>query len=73
MKRKEYLAELGKLSTGELKSRARDLAQELMKLRFRKGGGQLEQSHRLGESKRNLARVQTVLASRGAESEKAAE
>ena len=67
MKRKEFLGELGKLSTVELRERARTLAEEIMKLRFRKSGGQLEQTHRLGELKRSMARVQTVLNRRAVE------
>jgi large subunit ribosomal protein L29 len=67
MKRKEFLGELGKLSTVELRERARALAEEMMKLRFRKCGGQLEQTHRLGELKRSMARVQTVLNRRAVE------
>ena len=64
MKRKEFIAEIEKLPVDELKERARGLAEELMKLRFRKSGGQLEQTHRLGELKRNLARVETLIARR---------
>jgi len=64
MKRKEFLAELSRLSLGELEERACAIAEELMKLRFRKGSGQLEQTHRLGELKRNLARVRTMMVAR---------
>ncbi|NLF25546.1 MAG: 50S ribosomal protein L29 [Deltaproteobacteria bacterium] len=67
MKHKEFLGELRKLSAVELKERARALAEEMMKLRFRKSGGQLEQTHRLRELKKNMARVQTVLNTRAVE------
>jgi len=61
MKRKELMSELSKLTAAELKRRGAELAEELMKLRFRKSGGQLEQSHRLRTARRDLARVATVL------------
>lgn len=61
MKRKDLLVEIRKLSTVELNERARSVSEELMKLRFRKGTGQVEQSHRFGQLKRELARIRTVL------------
>jgi large subunit ribosomal protein L29 len=64
MKRAEYLKEIKNLTVNELKEKARGLAEELMKLRFRKGGGQLEQTHRLRELKKNVARVKTAMVGR---------
>ena len=61
MKRKELMKELQGLSVSDLTGRARSMAEELMKLRFRKTSGQLEQSHHVGVLKRNLARVKTLL------------
>lgn len=61
MKKKELRSELQALSPDELRDRARALGEELMKLRFRKSSGQLEQGHRISEAKRNLARVETFL------------
>ena len=61
MKRREMIAEIKKLSAEELKTRAVSMAEELMKLRFRKASGQLTQSHHMRTVRRNLARVQTQL------------
>ena len=62
MKRTQFLAEISKLSVGDLKERAKQLAEEQMKLRFQKArSAQLDQPHRLGEVKKNLAQVNTVL------------
>jgi ribosomal protein L29 len=61
MKRKDYINELRNLSLEDLQSRARSLAEELMKLRFRKASGQLEQSHQMQVARRNLARVKSFI------------
>lgn len=61
MKSSEFLKEIRGLSQEDLRKKARELAEELMKLRFRKASGQLEQGHLLSEVQRNLARVKTVL------------
>lgn len=45
----------------ELKTLAADLKEELFKLKMQDGTGQLEKSHRLGEVKRDIARVFTIL------------
>lgn len=62
MKQREMVKELKTLSKEELTTRAVGMAEELMKLRFRKASGQLPQSHRVGEVRRNLARVKTQIA-----------
>jgi len=61
MKRKEIIADINGLTAEDLQSRARSIAEELMKLRFRKASGQLEQSHRIPQLRKNLARVQTFI------------
>jgi len=61
MKRKELIREIRTLSETDLKERARSIAEERMKLRFRKASGQVEQPHRLIALRRELARIQTVL------------
>ena len=45
----------------ELKILAKDLKEELFKLRMKSGTGQLEKPHRLGEIKKDIARVLTIL------------
>jgi large subunit ribosomal protein L29 len=61
MKKTDYMTELRKMPLDELRTRSRALGEEYMKLRFRKASTQLEQSHRLNEVRRKLARTQTVL------------
>lgn len=70
MKRKEFLKELSGLSTEDLRARANSMAEELMKLRFRNASGQLTQGHRIGELKRNLARVLGTITTRTVEATK---
>ncbi|MBN8547802.1 MAG: 50S ribosomal protein L29 [Deltaproteobacteria bacterium] len=67
MKRKEFLNEVKGLSTEDLTARARTMSEELLKLRFRNASGQLTQGHRIGELKRNIARINTMMASKKAE------
>jgi large subunit ribosomal protein L29 len=61
MKNKKFLEEIKDLSQENRLVKAKGLSEELMKLRFRKAAGQLEQSHRMKEVRRNLARVQTAI------------
>jgi len=62
MKRKEFLREIEGASLEEMKKKAQTLAEELMRLRFKKASGQLEQSHKIKETRRQLARVQQRVA-----------
>lgn len=59
MKKKDFLTEIEGLSLEELEERSRQLSEELMKLRFRKKTGQLEQTHLLREIRRQRASVET--------------
>lgn len=61
MKRKDFLAEIKVMSKADLKSKASSMSEELMKLRFRKSSGQLQQGHIMRQVKRNLARVMTAI------------
>lgn len=61
MKKSEFVKEIQGLPQAELRSKAKAIAEELMKLRFRSAATPLEQSHRLKELRRNLARVQTLM------------
>lgn len=61
MKRKDFLKEVQGLSAEELTTRGNSMAEELLKLRFRNASGQLREGHRIGELKRNIARIQTAL------------
>lgn len=65
MKRKEFVNELNGLDKVALQERAVGLAEELMKLRFKKASKQLEKGHLLTKTRRDLARVKGILASKG--------
>ena len=53
--------ELRELAEEELEVKARELGQELFNLRFQKGTGQLGNTAMIPKTKRELARVKTVL------------
>lgn len=61
MKRAEQIKELQKLGLEELLEKERALSEELMKLRFRKTSGQLEEGHLLGQIRKQIARVKTYI------------
>lgn len=63
MKKKDFAAEIQKLSAQELKVKKQTLAQELFKLRLRRASGQLEKTHQIREVRRNIARVDSLLSS----------
>lgn len=53
--------ELRDLSIDELKQKENNLTEELFRLRFRHATGQLDSTASKGNTKRDLARVKTVL------------
>jgi len=53
--------ELRELSVAELEERAKETGQELFNLRFQKATGQLGNTAMIKKSKRNLARVKTII------------
>ena len=53
--------ELRDLSAEELKDKEKDASQELFNLRFQKATGQLGNTAMIRKTKKNLARVKTVL------------
>lgn len=61
MKRKDFVKEINGMDVVALKEKANKLAEELMRLRFKQASKQLEKGHLLGQTRRNLARVQTAL------------
>lgn len=61
MKRKEFIKEISGLDAGALKEKAKQLAEECMRLRFKLSARQLEKSSALKETRRSLARVQTMM------------
>ena len=62
-------AELHGMDSGELESRLGEARKELFNLRFQLATGQLDNTARLGEVRREVARIMTVL--RGREIEEA--
>ena len=61
MKKKDFWNSLQSLGVADLHEKARELSEELLKLRFRKASGQLEQGHRIRETKQKIAAVQTLI------------
>jgi large subunit ribosomal protein L29 len=53
--------ELREMAEEELREKAKELGQELFNLRFQKGTGQLGNTAMILKTKRDLARVKTVL------------
>ena len=56
----DFVKELRGLSQEELAKRERELKKELFDLRFQAATGQLEQTARLKEVKKQIARIKTV-------------
>lgn len=65
----EKTKKLRELSTNELSSRLNDAQEELMNLRFRQATGELTDFTRLRITRRQIARLQTILREREMESE----
>jgi large subunit ribosomal protein L29 len=59
---KSQLSELRGLSTDELAKRESELKKELFDLRFQAAAGKLENTAKLNEVKKSIARVKTVQA-----------
>jgi len=58
-------AEVRDLSPDELKDKLLLLKKEQFNLRFQKASGQLEKTTRVGEVRRDIARIKTVLGEKG--------
>ncbi len=54
-------SEVRALEAGDLETKARDLSEELFNLRFQLHTGHLENSARIPQVKKEIARVKTVL------------
>ncbi len=54
-------AEIRKLSIEEIRGKLADSREELMKLRFQQVTGQLTDTNRLGQLRRDIARFETIL------------
>ncbi|HFR3277847.1 TPA: 50S ribosomal protein L29 [Streptococcus suis] len=57
---KDFVKELRGLSQEELAKKENELKKKLFELRFQAAAGQLEQTARLNEVKKQIARIKTV-------------
>jgi large subunit ribosomal protein L29 len=57
-------ADLRQKSDDELKDELQKLKREQLNLRFQRASGQLEATSRVGEVRRDIARIQTVMTER---------
>jgi len=64
MKTKKYVDDLRTKSAAELNSELVAAKKELFNLRFQNATNQLENTSRIKEVRQNIARIQTVLASK---------
>ena len=60
------------MSSEELTAKERELSEQLFKLRFQKSIGQLDNALKIRETRRDIARVKTVLRQRKAQAAAAA-
>ncbi len=60
------LKEIRELGSDELKRKNQELAVELFRLRIRHAAGQLEATSALGRTRKEIARIKTVLREREA-------
>jgi len=61
MKTKNYLEDLRNQSVDELQAQLVDAKKELFNLRFQNATNQLDNTGRIKEVRRNIARIQTVI------------
>ncbi len=64
MKSKKYLEELNVKTVEELQGELVNAKKELFNLRFQNATGQLENTGRIKEVRKNIARIQTVIAAK---------
>ena len=64
MKSKKYLEELNVKTVEELQGELVSAKKELFNLRFLNATGQLENTGRIKEVRKNIARIQTVMAAK---------
>ncbi len=61
MKTNKYLEELRSQSVADLKSQLVEAKKELFNLRFQNATNQLDNTSRIKEVRRNIARIQTII------------
>ena len=67
MKKNDFLKELEGKSVDELKTELVTAKKELFNLRFQNATNQLDNTSRIKEVRRNIARIQTVITAAGKE------
>ena len=67
MKTSAYLEELKSLTVADLQSQLVDSKKELFNLRFQNATNQLDNTARIKEVRKNIARIQTVITAKAAE------
>ena len=69
MKTSAYLEELKSLTVADLQSQLVDAKKELFNLRFQNATNQLDNTARIKEVRKNIARIQTVITEKASVSE----
>ena len=64
MKRNEKMKEFQKLTTEEINKKIAENKEELLKLRMQQATGSLENSARVNELRKDVARLKTILRNR---------
>lgn len=64
MKRNDKMKEFQKLTTEEINKRIAENKEELLKLRMKQATGSLENSARINELRKDVARLKTILRNR---------
>ena len=64
MKRNDKMMEFQKLTTEEINKKIAEAKEELLKLRMKQSIGTLENTARINELRKDVARLKTILASR---------
>ena len=65
MKTNTFVTELKSKSLAELSAQLEDAKKELFNLRFQNATNQLENTSRIKEARKNIARIQTVITEAG--------
>ena len=64
MKRNDKMKEFQKLTTEEIMNKIAEAKEELLKLRMKQATGSLENSARVNELRKDVARLKTILRNR---------
>ena len=67
MKSKKYVEDLKNASVAELNAQLVEAKKELFNLRFQNATNQLDNTSRIKEVRRNIARIQTVITEKAAQ------